>query len=121
MAITCDGTCLISDGETKISTGKQQKQGGESAINSNMAGKHIFLAGHLFTLAGQSFSRVVTGGCFPGKNTCGVRHLLIFIRNLNQLSWYFTVFIYKKLAYEKLVLNYGTMSERSSKKLTFKT
>ena len=64
MAITCDGPCMIFGGETKISTGKQQKQGGESAINSKLAGKHIFLAGHPFTLAGQSFSGVVTGGCF---------------------------------------------------------
>ena len=60
---------MIFDGETKILTGKQQKQGGESAINSNMAGKHIFLAGHPFTLAGQSFSGVVTGGCLGGRKT----------------------------------------------------
>ena len=53
---------MIFDGETKILTGKQQKQGGESASNSNLAGKHIFLAGHPFTLAGQCFSGVVTGG-----------------------------------------------------------
>ena len=33
LAIICDGTgtCIILDEETKISTGKQQKQGGESA------------------------------------------------------------------------------------------
>ena len=54
---------MIFDGEAKISTGKQQKQGGESALNSNLAGKHIFLAGHPFTSAGQRFSGVVTGGC----------------------------------------------------------
>ena len=54
--------CIIFDGETKISTGKQQKQGGESASNSNLAGKHIFLAGHPFTLAGQRFCGVVLGG-----------------------------------------------------------
>ena len=41
----CDGTCIIFDGETKISAGKQKKQGGESALNSNLAGRHIFLAG----------------------------------------------------------------------------
>ena len=66
MAIICDGTCIIFYGETKISTGKQQKprqkQGGESALCSNLAGKHISLAGHTFTLAGQCFSGVVTGG-----------------------------------------------------------
>ena len=53
----------IFDGEGKFSTGKQQKQGGESGLNSNLAGKHIFLAGHPFTLAGQRFSWVVNGGC----------------------------------------------------------
>ena len=26
MATICDGTCMICDGETKISTGKEQKQ-----------------------------------------------------------------------------------------------
>ena len=31
LAIVYDGTCIIFDGETKISMGKQQKQGGESA------------------------------------------------------------------------------------------
>ena len=54
---------MIFDGETKISTGKLQKQGGESALNPNLAGKHILLVGHLFTLAGQRSSRVITGGC----------------------------------------------------------
>ena len=54
---------MIFDGETKFSTGRQQKQGGESALNSNLAGKHTFLAGHTFTLAGHRFSGVVTGGC----------------------------------------------------------
>ena len=58
-----NGTCIIFDGERKITTGKQQKQGRESALNSNLAGKHIFLAGRPFTLAGQRFSGVVTGGC----------------------------------------------------------
>ena len=62
LAIICDGTCIIFDGETKISTGKQQKQGEESVLTSNLAGKHIFLAGHSFTLAGKRFSGVVTGG-----------------------------------------------------------
>ena len=62
LAIICDGTCIIFDGETNISTGKQQKQGGESALNSNLAGKHTFLVGHTFTLAGQRFSGVVTWG-----------------------------------------------------------
>ena len=66
MAIICDGTCIIFDGETKILTGKQSKQGGGNALNSNLAGKHTFLAGHTFTLAGQRFSGVVTGGC-PGR------------------------------------------------------
>ena len=46
---------------------KQRKQGGESAENSNLAGKRIFLAGHPFTLAGQRFSGVVTGGCIVGS------------------------------------------------------
>ena len=45
--------------------GKQQKQGGENALN--LARKHIFLAGHPFTLAGQDFSGVVTGGCLIRK------------------------------------------------------
>ena len=58
----CDGTCIIFDWETKIPTGMQQKQGGESALSSNLAGKHIFLAGHPFTLAGWRFSGVATGG-----------------------------------------------------------
>ena len=62
MAIICDGTGIIFDGETKISTGKQQKQDGESALNSNLTGKHIFLAGHPFTSAGQHFSGVITEG-----------------------------------------------------------
>ena len=31
LAIIFDGTCIILDEETKISTGKQPKQGGESA------------------------------------------------------------------------------------------
>ena len=48
---------IIFDGETKVLTGKEQKQGGESALNSN--------------LVGQRFSGVVTGG------TLGSRALLI--------------------------------------------
>ena len=44
--------------------GKQQKPGEESALNSNLAGKHIFLVVHPFTLVGQHFSQVVTGGVF---------------------------------------------------------
>ena len=51
------------DGETKNSTGMQQKQGEESALNSNLAGKEIFLEGHPFTLAGQRFCGFVTWGC----------------------------------------------------------
>ena len=43
--------------------GKLQKLGGESALNSNLVGKHILLAGHPFTLEGQRFSGVITGGC----------------------------------------------------------
>ena len=62
-AFMADGTCIIFDGETKITMGKQQKQGRESALNTNLAGKHIFLAGRPFTLAGQRFSGVVIGGC----------------------------------------------------------
>ena len=52
------------DGETKISTGKQQKQGGETALNSNLTWKYISLAGHPFTSVGQRFSGVVTEGCY---------------------------------------------------------
>ena len=51
-AVIGDETYIIFDGETKISTGKQQRQGGENALNSNSTGKHIFLAGRPFTLAG---------------------------------------------------------------------
>ena len=49
---------IIFDGETKISTGKLQKLGGESALNSNLVGKHILLAGHprsSFYLGGAAF------------------------------------------------------------------
>ena len=35
----------------------------ESALNSNLVGKHILLAGHPFTLEGQRFNGVITGGC----------------------------------------------------------
>ena len=59
MAIICNGTCMIFDRKT-ILTMKQQKQGVESAFNTNLAGEHIFLVGHPFTLAGQRFSEVVT-------------------------------------------------------------
>ena len=46
--------------------GKKQKQGGESVLNSNLVGKPILLVGHPFTLTGQHFSGVVTGGCNTG-------------------------------------------------------
>ena len=64
------------DEETKISMGKQQKQGGESALNSNLAGKHIFLVGLPFTLAGQCFSGIVTGGggCFVASDKTSIRN-----------------------------------------------
>ena len=61
-AILYDGTCIVFDGEAKVSTGKQRKQGEENDFNSNLEGKHIFLTGHPFTLAGPRFSGVVTGG-----------------------------------------------------------
>ena len=47
-------------GKQKISTGKQQKQGSENALNSNLAGKHIFLAGHPF---GEAAFQRGGGGC----------------------------------------------------------
>ena len=46
--------------------GKLQKLGRESALNSNLVGKHILLAGRpqsSFTLEGQRFSGVIIGGC----------------------------------------------------------
>ena len=49
---------IIFDGETKISTGKLQKLGGEGALNSNLVGNHILLAGHpgsSFYLGGAAF------------------------------------------------------------------
>ena len=49
---------IIFDGETKISRGKLQKLGGENALNSNLVGKHILLAGHSrssFYLGGAAF------------------------------------------------------------------
>ena len=60
LVIICDGTLTRKQ---KNSTGKQQNQGGESALNSNLVAKEIFLAGHPFTLVGQRFSGLVTGGC----------------------------------------------------------
>ena len=62
--------------------GKQQKHDGESALNSNLAGKHIFLAGLPFTLAGQRFSGVVTGGCTeaPGRGQEGAVAPAMFSR-----------------------------------------
>ena len=47
-----DESCIIFDGETKISTGKQMRQGGEKVLHSDLTEKHIFLAGGPFTLAG---------------------------------------------------------------------
>ena len=41
--------------------GMQQKEGGASALNPNLVGKNIFLAGSPFSLVRQCFSRVVTG------------------------------------------------------------
>ena len=79
LAIICDGSCIIFDGETKISTGKQQKQGGESALNSNLAGKHIFLAGHPFSLAGQHFSGIVTGGCVMRLSLMLCKQIVVFL------------------------------------------
>ena len=52
--------------------GKQQKQSGENALNSNLAGKHIFLPGHHFISAGQRFSGVVTGGCAKPRKFQGM-------------------------------------------------
>ena len=54
LAIICDGTCIVFDGEMKFSTGKQRKQGGESAENSNVAGKRLFLADHLLPWRGSA-------------------------------------------------------------------
>ena len=56
------------DGEVKVSTGKQQKQGGKSLQTQNLAGKRVFLAGHPSTLAGRCFS---AGQCFSGVVTGG--------------------------------------------------
>ena len=43
---------MIFDRKT-ILTMKQQKQGGESAFNTNLAGEHIFLVGHLLPWRGS--------------------------------------------------------------------
>ena len=64
MAITCDGPCMIFDGETKISTGKQQKQGGESAINSKLGGETHFPGGSSSYLGGAEFQRGSYWGVF---------------------------------------------------------
>ena len=44
------------DGEAKISTGKQQKQGGK-CLNSNSSGEKIFLGGSPFNLGGAVLQR----------------------------------------------------------------
>ena len=54
--IICDDTGIIFDGETKLSMGKQQKQGGESALNSKLAEKH-FPGGSSSCLGGAAFQR----------------------------------------------------------------
>ena len=41
IAIFCDGTCTIFDGETKTSTGKQQKQGGERGETQTWRGNRF--------------------------------------------------------------------------------
>ena len=77
MAIICDETFF--DGETEISPGKQRKQGGERAEESNLARKRIFLAGHPFALAGQRFSGVVTGGgCENAREYKHLKHFVYF-------------------------------------------
>ena len=54
-------TCIFFEGETKISTGIQQKHGDASALNSNLAGNNIFQVGRTFSLVEQHYSVVVTG------------------------------------------------------------
>ena len=47
-------------GKQNFQRGKVETRQGKY-YNSNLAGKHISLAGHPFTLAGQRFSGVITG------------------------------------------------------------
>ena len=72
MASICNGTCIIFDEETKISTGKQQKQGGRLELG----GETHFLAGHPFTLTELRFSGFVTGGCLNASIISELRFLL---------------------------------------------
>ena len=57
--------------------GKLRKQGGENALNSNLAGKHIFLAGHPFTWQGSVSAGSLLGGV---TKSAGVwQHFLCFM------------------------------------------
>ena len=44
---------MLFDGETKISTGKQWKQGEENPLNSNLKGKHILVVSSIYLLRGN--------------------------------------------------------------------
>ena len=54
---------MIFDGKTKFQRGNNRNNAGK-CLNSNIAGKQIFLAGHPRTLAGHCFSGVVTWDMF---------------------------------------------------------
>ena len=62
-AFVCDVTCVIFDGETKISAGKEQKQGRELELSRETN----FLGGDPSTLAVHRFSGVVTEGVYIGN------------------------------------------------------
>ena len=47
-----------------------QKHGCKMFINSNLAGKQIFMAGHHSTLAGHDLNGVIKGACVEDGNSC---------------------------------------------------
>ena len=53
--VPLDGTCIIFDEETNVSTGKQQKQGRESALKLKLDGEIHFPGGSSFHLGGAVF------------------------------------------------------------------
>ena len=59
--IICNGTYIIFDGESKVSTGKQQKQGG-----GVLGGETHFPGGSSFSLGGAAFQRDRAGECNKG-------------------------------------------------------
>ena len=62
MAIICDGTCIIFNGETKNLNGEATETRRGECFEVKLGGETHFLAGRPFPLAGQRFSGVVTRG-----------------------------------------------------------